>query len=340
MASRSSFPPTRAVRAGVAVFADKEKLRLRGGDSECSGPVEVWYEGAWGTVCDDSWSLAEAEVVCQQLGCGSALEAPGKAAFGPGNGSIWLEEVQCRGREPSLWACAAATWRQNDCKHEEDAGVRCSEIFLFFSPGERTKTLPTLRSTSSASAPVPGIFSLPGILCIVLGALLFLVLIILGTQLLRWRAQHQALSTFEDAVDEVLYQEIDYPTNPEKENQLNSPGVLSDDGSATKLPYYTGDNEEIGDSESAPEPGGQHAVATSNGYDDVEELPVPEIPSSFGMKEKNFFPEEGDDTRCSQTGISPQFLKEADNSNMEETASLLVLRKEDPGYDDVEPNTL
>ncbi|KAG3292462.1 antigen WC1.1-like [Ictidomys tridecemlineatus] len=287
----------------TAPCTDKEKLRLRGGDSECSGRVEVWHEGAWGTVCDDSWSLAEAEVVCQQLGCGSALDAPGEAAFGPGNGSIWLDEVQCQGREPSLWACAAAPWGQSDCKHEEDAGVRCS--------GERTTTRPTRRRTSSASAPVPGIFSLPGILCMILGALLFLVLIILVTQLLRWRAQRQALSTFEDAIDEVLYQEIDYPINPEKESLLNS-----------------------------SEPGGQHAVATSSGYDDVEELPVPEIPSSFGMKEKNLFPEEGGGARSSQTGISLQSLKEADNSKMEDTTSLLVLRQEDPGYDDVEPNTL
>lgn len=88
--------------------------------------MELWHEGSWGTVCDDSWGLAEAEVVCQQLGCGPALDALGEAAFGPGNGSIWLDEVRCRGRESSLWACARAPWGQSDCKHEEDAGVRCS----------------------------------------------------------------------------------------------------------------------------------------------------------------------------------------------------------------------
>uniref|UniRef100_A0A8C5ZUY7 SRCR domain-containing protein n=1 Tax=Marmota marmota marmota TaxID=9994 RepID=A0A8C5ZUY7_MARMA len=195
----------------TAPCTDKEKLRLRGGDSECSGRVEVWHEGTWGTVCDDSWSLAEAEVVCQQLGCGSALEAPGEAAFGPGNGSIWLDEVQCRGREPSLWACAAAPWGQSDCKHEEDAGVRCSEV---------------VGGTHSVSTPVPGISSLPGILCIILGALLFLVLIILGIQLHRWRTECPDLSTFEDAVDEALYQEIDYLMNPENEDLQDSPGVF------------------------------------------------------------------------------------------------------------------
>lgn len=50
---------------------------------------------------------------------------------------------------------------------------------------------PLSSGTTAGSAPVLGLFSLPGILCIILGALLFLVLIILGIQLHRWRAEHQ-----------------------------------------------------------------------------------------------------------------------------------------------------
>uniref|UniRef100_A0A8C8ALF9 SRCR domain-containing protein n=1 Tax=Otus sunia TaxID=257818 RepID=A0A8C8ALF9_9STRI len=81
---------------------DREKIRAVGGENGCSGRVEIWHHGSWGTVCDDSWDMQDAEVACRQLGCGPPVSALDEAAFGEGTGPIWLEQVECQGTEPSL----------------------------------------------------------------------------------------------------------------------------------------------------------------------------------------------------------------------------------------------
>lgn len=50
-------------------------MRLSGGSTASEGRVEILYGDSWGTICDDDWDLADAMVVCRQLGYTTAEEA-------------------------------------------------------------------------------------------------------------------------------------------------------------------------------------------------------------------------------------------------------------------------
>ncbi|CAI8026301.1 Deleted in malignant brain tumors 1 protein [Geodia barretti] len=134
-------------------------VRLSGGNAT-AGRVEVCYNNVWGTICDDSWDVNDARVVCNQLNLPSSSAIPIRnAGFGEGGGVIWLDDVSCAGDEESLQSCPNLEVGVHNCGHDEDAGVVCGQeqITVGYDPA----TYVTTESDRSVTLTVR-VFSHPG----------------------------------------------------------------------------------------------------------------------------------------------------------------------------------
>ncbi|XP_043957309.1 galectin-3-binding protein A-like [Gambusia affinis] len=100
-------------------------VRLFGSESPSEGRVEIYHDGKWGTVCDDNWDMAEAQVVCRQLNFPGAKSVVIGKDYGKASGPIWLDEIACTGKEKQLVSCQFSGWGKTDCTHKEDVGVIC-----------------------------------------------------------------------------------------------------------------------------------------------------------------------------------------------------------------------
>ncbi|XP_066510083.1 antigen WC1.1-like [Hoplias malabaricus] len=189
-------------------------LRLSGGNRSCSGRLEVYYNSEWGSVSDDLWDIRDAQVVCRQLGCGPALRADGSAVFGAGEGLIWLNRVKCRGNEIHLWDCPHSLKNHTDRSHRQDAGVTCAEISV---PTTTALTTTTFSITTvdrskgtNSTTPTQAVPSIYPVSLLVLGALLFLALVLLFVLFYQNRVLRRVLSKRRrKTLTEAVYEEID-----------------------------------------------------------------------------------------------------------------------------------
>ena len=83
------------------------------------------HSNAWGTVCEDYWDSSDSTVACKQLGYYNYITYYHSAYYGQGTGSIWLDNLHCRGSEISLFSCSSNGIGNHNCGHQDDAGVVC-----------------------------------------------------------------------------------------------------------------------------------------------------------------------------------------------------------------------
>ncbi|NXH18608.1 MARCO protein, partial [Bucco capensis] len=116
----SGSPGTKGSKGEKGAGSSSSFIRIAGGGNR--GRVEIFHQGSWGTICDDSWDSRDAAVVCRMMGYSYAISTFTAAA---GSGRIWLDDVDCSGSEHSIFECRKPDWGVNNCSHSEDAGVEC-----------------------------------------------------------------------------------------------------------------------------------------------------------------------------------------------------------------------
>ena len=68
---------------------------------------------------------------------GSLNRRPGRSLhnqYGPGEGVIWMDNVQCVGTETDLDDCEHNGWALHNCIHSEDVSISCGigkKIFYY-----------------------------------------------------------------------------------------------------------------------------------------------------------------------------------------------------------------
>ena len=65
-------------------------------------------------------------MVCRMMGYIGSTGPKSSVEYGKGNGTIWLNKMQCKGSESSLFSCVHDGLRNHTCTNGNEANVSCT----------------------------------------------------------------------------------------------------------------------------------------------------------------------------------------------------------------------
>ena len=121
-------------RGKTAIYFTPEFMSLRlisdSSSETCAGRLEVFYNGAWGSVGKSDMSATTVGVVCRQLGCtdkGSIRPAPSDKVE---NRYMWVDNVRCPKGPETLWQCPSSPWKRRLASPSEETWITCAGEYL------------------------------------------------------------------------------------------------------------------------------------------------------------------------------------------------------------------
>lgn len=117
--------PSPACSPSLPFLPEFMALRLENG-TNCSGRLQVFYNGTWGSVCSNSMTPETVSLACKELGCGDRGSLETQRPYGRLSGTAWLDRVECGERNSSFWQCPSAPWHPQSCDDlREETHITC-----------------------------------------------------------------------------------------------------------------------------------------------------------------------------------------------------------------------
>ncbi|WAR21587.1 DMBT1-like protein, partial [Mya arenaria] len=116
-------------------------IRLADGPGENAGKVELFVDGHWGKVCENSFDINDAKVLCSMLGARTTAYLLGNF-YGNGSGPALLNYLGCRGTENTTNECSYGApyyyrgyyWSYytytHDCYQSDSVSLICTDCGL------------------------------------------------------------------------------------------------------------------------------------------------------------------------------------------------------------------